>query len=54
MDKKDTSEEKTYKCENDSCGSESKGEAGNCCGKDRKEKCVNCGELKKESAGCGC
>ena len=52
MDKKDTSEEKAYKCE--SCGSESKGEAGDCCGGTRKEKCVNCGELKKEGAGCGC
>lgn len=34
------SEEKTYKCSD--CDSESTGEAGECCGAERKETCSKC------------
>jgi len=40
---------KTYVCQ--SCGSESKGTPGMCCGAERGEKCSDCGTPKKT---CGC
>jgi len=52
MDEQNQNDEtKDYKCEN--CGSETKGEAGECCGKEREKKCENCGQAKKGN-GCGC
>jgi len=43
-EEQNTQEEKTYKCTN--CGSESKGEAGECCGGTRKEACAECKDVE--------
>lgn len=45
-------DDKKYKCEN--CGSESMGEAGDCCGGERKMCCEKCDHSHKEDGSCDC
>jgi len=43
---------KKYICT--SCSSKSEGEAGTCCGADRKEACSACGKACKDDGTCDC
>ena len=52
---KQNNEKRTYVCE--SCGSKSKGEAGTCCGAERKPeavKCEKCGHEHTSDGTCDC